>query len=102
MSRVDVLLAIAVTVSMFVGWWRGRRSVGLESVGAILDQASGTTTWVMSPGRTRLEIEYRSGPKIMQTTLTFDEEEFAEAVRLWTDMQAKRRTRPEPQEARRA
>jgi hypothetical protein len=82
-SHGDILLAIAVTLSMLVGWWRGRRSVGLEVVGPILDRASTSSHWLLRRDRTRFVIEYRDGGKLLRSVVTFDEKEITQVVNAW-------------------
>jgi hypothetical protein len=87
-STVDLLLAIAVSVSMLVGWWRGRRSVGLGAVGRIFDEPGTTCTGRFVVGRvqTRFVVLRVKGDAWFEESFTLNDELFAEAIRAWIEV----------------
>lgn len=87
MSTVDLLLAIAVSLSMLVGWWRGRRSFDLGGVSEVLSRDETTVDGRFRVGRARttFTVRFRRGDAWLDLDFGLNDEAFAETVREWIE-----------------
>lgn len=82
---IELLLVAAVTISMLVGWWRGRGSIGLGNVHRILaaDGVKVTGTMRVTSDRTIFEARWQRGSAWCQVDFDLNEESVRAFVQIW-------------------